>query len=173
MRNVSGVTTFKMYLQTPAYTDLPEKNVGVGRIENVLFENVTADTSSPVDKQPNYLNGDPVTGNFATFEIGSNVKNMRLLNVRVKLDREKYPRSYLITVGPKSQYIKEKRLELFDPYVSATAENIGYADVFINGKLIEDLSPFVKEVEFDNLYPSLMPFGKGRIISLFKENKKR
>ena len=171
VKNVSGVTTFKMYLQTPAYTDLPEKNVGVGRIENVLFENVTADTSSPVDKQPNYLNGDPVTGNFATFEIGSNVKNMRLLNVRVKLDRKKYPNSYLITVGPKSQYIKEKRLELFDPYVSATAENIGYADVFINGKLIEDLSPFVKEVGFDNLYPSLTPFGKGRIISLFKENK--
>ncbi len=171
VKNVSGVTTFKMYLQTPAYTDSPEKNVGVGRIENVLFEKVTADTSSPVDKQPNYLNGDPVTGNFATFEIGSNVKNMRLFNVRVKLDRKKYPRSYLITVGPKSQYIKEKRLELFDPYVSATAENIGYADVFINGKLIEDLSPFVKEVGFDNLYPSKMPFGKGKIISFFKENK--
>ena len=173
VKNVSGVTTFKMYLQTPAYTDLPEKNVGVGRIENVLFENVTADTSSPVDKQPNYLNGDPVTGNFATFEIGSNVKNMRLLNVRVKLDRKKYPNSYLITVGPKSQYIEEKRLELFDPYVSATAENISYAEVFINGELTDDLSPFVKEVGFDNLYPSLTPFGKGRIISLFKENKKR
>ncbi len=172
VKNVSGVTTFKMYLQTPAYTDLPEKNVGVGRIENVLFENVTADTSSPVDKQPNYLEGDPVTGNFATFEIGSNVKNMRLFNVRVKLDRHKYPCSYLITVGPKSQYIKEKRLELFDPYVFATAENIGYEDVYINGELIEDLSPFVKEVEFDNLYPSKMPFGKGKIISLFKENNK-
>ena len=172
VKNVSGVTTFKMYLQTPAYTDLPEKNVGVGRIENVLFENVTADTSSPVDKQPNYLEGDTVTGNFATFEIGSNVKNMRLFNVRVKLDRHKYPCSYLITVGPKSQYIKEKRLELFDPYVCAAAENVSYAKVYINGEHIEDLSPFVKEVEFDNLYPSKMPFGKGKIISLFKENNK-
>lgn len=172
VKNVSGVTTFKMYLQTPAYTDLPEKNVGVGRIENIVFENVSADTSSPVDKQPNYLNGDTVTGNFATFEIGSNVKNMRIFNVRVKLDRHKYPCSYLITVGPKSQYIKEKRLELFDPYVCAAAENVSYAKVYINGEHIEDLSPFVKEVEFNNLYQSQLPFGKGKIISLFKENNK-
>lgn len=76
IKNVSGVACFKMYLQTPAYTTIPEKNVGVGRMENVRFENVSADTSEPVDKQPNYLSGNTVTGNFATFEIGSNVKNL-------------------------------------------------------------------------------------------------
>lgn len=171
VRNVSGVTTFKMYLQTPAYTELPEKNVGVGRIENVCFENITADTTSPLDKQPNYLNGDRVAGNFATFEIGSNLKNMRLCNVSVKLDKQKYPCSYLITVGPKSQFIKEKHLELFDPYVFATAENITYDKIFINGEEIDDLSPFIKQVEFDNLYPSALPFGKGKIISVSKEKK--
>lgn len=171
VRNVSGVTTFKMYLQTPAYTELPEKNVGVGRIENVCFENITADTSSPLDKQPNYLNGDRVAGNFATFEIGSNLKNMRLCNVSAKLDKQKYPFSYLITVGPKSQFIKEKHLELFDPYVFATAENITYDKIFINGEEIDDLSPFIKQVEFDNLYPSALPFGKGKIISVSKEKK--
>ena len=171
VKNVSGVTTFKMYLQTPAYTELPEKNVGVGRIENVCFENITADTSSPLDKQPNYLNGDRVAGNFATFEIGSNLKNMRLCNVSVKLDKQKYPCSYLITVGPKSQFIKEKHLELFDPYVCATAENVTYDKIFINGEEIDDLSPFIKQVEFDNLYPSALPFGKGKIISVSKEKK--
>lgn len=171
VRNVSGVTTFKMYLQTPAYTELPEKNVGVGRIENVCFENITADTTSPLDKQPNYLNGDRVAGNFATFEIGSNLKNMRLCNVSVKLDKQKYPCSYLITVGPKSQFIKEKHLELFDPYVFATAENITYDKIFINGEEIDDLSPFIKQVEFDNLYPAALPFGKGKIISVSKEKK--
>lgn len=171
VKNVSGVTTFKMYLQTPAYTRLPEKNVGVGYIENVCFENITADTSSPVDKQPNYLNGDKIVGNFATFEIGSNLKNMRLKNVRVELDRQKYPCSYLITVGPKSQYIKEKRLELFDPYVRATAENIVYDKVFINGEEINDLTPYIKEVKFENLYPSELPFGAGKILSVLKEKK--
>lgn len=171
VKNVSGVTTFKMYLQTPAYTELPEKNVGVGRIENVCFENITADTSSPLDKQPNYLNGDRVAGNFATFEIGSNLKNMRLCNVSVRLDKQKYPCSYLITVGPKSQFIKEKHLELFDPYVFATAENITYDKIFINGEEIDDLSPYIKQVEFDNLYPSALPFGKGKILSVFKEKK--
>lgn len=171
VKNVSGVTTFKMYLQTPAYTELPEKNVGVGRIENVCFENITADTTSPLDKQPNYLNGDRVAGNFATFEIGSNLKNMRLCNVSVRLDKQKYPCSYLITVGPKSQFIKEKHLELFDPYVFATAENITYDKIFINGEEIDDLSPYIKQVEFDNLYPSALPFGKGKILSVFKEKK--
>lgn len=171
VKNVSGVTTFKMYLQTPAYTELPEKNIGVGRIENVCFENITADTSSPLDKQSNYLNGDRVAGNFATFEIGSNLKNMRLCNVSVRLDKQKYPCSYLITVGPKSQFIKEKHLELFDPYVFATAENVTYDKIFINGEEIDDLSPYIKQVEFDNLYPSALPFGKGRILSVFKEKK--
>lgn len=171
VKNVSGVTTFKMYLQTPAYTELPEKDIGVGRIENVCFENITADTSSPLDKQPNYLNGDRVAGNFATFEIGSNLKNMRLCNVSVRLDKQKYPCSYLITVGPKSQFIKEKHLELFDPYVFATAENITYDKIFINGEEIDDLSPYIKQVEFDNLYPSALPFGKGKILSVFKEKK--
>ena len=171
VKNVSGVTTFKMYLQTPAYTELPEKDIGVGRIENVCFENITADTSSPLDKQPNYLNGDRVAGNFATFEIGSNLKNMRLCNVSVRLDKQKYPCSYLITVGPKSQFIKEKHLELFDPYVFATAENITYDKIFINGEEIDDLSPYIKQVEFDNLYPSALPFGKGKIISVSKEKK--
>lgn len=171
VKNVSGVTTFKMYLQTPAYTELPEKDIGVGRIENVCFENITADTSSPLDKQPNYLNGDRVAGNFATFEIGSNLKNMRLCNVSVRLDKQKYPCSYFITVGPKSQFIKEKHLELFDPYVFATAENITYDKIFINGEEIDDLSPYIKQVEFDNLYPSALPFGKGKILSVFKEKK--
>ena len=172
VKNVSGVTTFKMYLQTPAYTDLPEKDIGVGRIENVCFENIVADTTSPVDRQPNYLNGDRVAGNFATFEIGSNLKNMQICNVSVKLDKQKYPCSYLITVGPKSQYIKEKHLELFDPYVFATAENIVYDNMFINDEEIDDISPFVKQVEFGELYPSALPFGKGKILSFSKEKIK-
>lgn len=169
VKNVSGVTTFKMYLQTSAYTDFPEKEIGVGRIENAVFENISADTVSPVDKQPNYLNGNPVTGNFATFEIGSNVKNLRLINVNAKLNREKYPNSYFMTVGPKSQYIAEKKLELFDPYVSCTAENITYKNIRINNRLTDDLSVYVKVVEFDRLYPSKLPFGKGKIVSIERE----
>jgi len=171
VKNVIGVTTFKMYLQTPAYTDFPEKEVGVGHIENIRFENVVADTTSPVDKQPNYLNGDETAGNFATFEIGSNVKNMRLKNIFVELDKQKYPCSYVIAIGPKSQYIKEKRLELFDPYVCAVAENVVYDEIYVNGIQISDLAPFVKEVRFDKLYPTELPFGEGKLLFLAKEKK--
>lgn len=170
VENVSGVATFKMYLQTPAYTHKPEKNVGAGRIENVVFKNITADASSPVDRQPNYLNGDKVAGNFAAFEIGSFVNGLKFKNVKVTLDKAKYPNSYFMTVGPKSQYIPEKRLELFDPYVVCSASGITYDGVYVNGEKIEDLTPYVKEIEFNDLYPSELPFGYGKILSLAKEN---
>ena len=168
VKNVGGVATFKMYLQTPPYTTVPEKPVGVGRMENILFENVETDTTAPVDRLPNYLNGDKIAGNFAAFEIGSFVKNLRFKNVKVKLDKEKYPNSYFLTVGPKSQYISEKKLELFDPYVSCVADGMTYDGVYINGVLTNDLTPFIKEVAFENLYPSSLPFGKGRIINVEK-----
>lgn len=171
VKNVSDVTTFKMYLQTPAYTDFPEKEIGVGTIENVTFENIVADTTSPVDKQPNYLNGDLVAGNFSTFEVGSNVKNMRFIDVRVRLDKSAYPNSYFMTVGPKSQYIAEKHLELFDPYVNCTAEQIGYKNIYINDCLVRDLKPFIKEVKFDELYPSSLPFGKGKLVTVSEIQK--
>lgn len=172
IKNVSGVACFKMYLQTPAYTTFPEKNVGVGRMENILFENISADTSEPVDKQPNYLSGNTVTGNFATFEIGSNVKNLTFNNVKTVLNKAKYPNSYFIAVGPKTQYIAEKKLELFDPYVCCTIQRIHFENVYINNEKKDDLTGFIKEISYDNLYPSALPFGKGKIISVSKEKKK-
>lgn len=164
IKNVSGAACFKMYLQTPAYTTLPEKNVGVGRMENVRFENVSADTSEPVDKQPNYLSGNTVTGNFATFEIGSNVKNLVFYNVRTILNKAKYPNSYFMIVGPKTQYIEEKKLEIFDPYVCCTAEGIRFENVYINGDKKDDLNGYIKEISLGNLYPSPLGFGSGTII---------
>ena len=132
-------------------------------------EHISADTTAPVDKQPNYLSGNPVTGNFATFEIGSNVKNIRFSDVAVRLNKEKYPNSYFMTVGPKSQYVEEKHLELFDPYVSCAAENIRYKDVRINGQIAEDLEKDIKIVEFGKLYPSSLPFGKGKAVCIRRE----
>ena len=172
IKNVSGVACFKMYLQTPAYTTFPEKNIGVGRMENILFENISADTSEPVDKQPNYLSGNTVTGNFATFEIGSNVKNLTFNNVKTVLNKAIYPNSYFIAVGPKTQYIAEKKLELFDPYVCCTVQRINFENVYINNEKKDDLTGFIKEISYDNLYPSALPFGKGKIISVSKEKKK-
>lgn len=172
IKNVSGVACFKMYLQTPAYTTFPEKNVGVGRMENILFENISADTSEPVDKQPNYLSGNTVTGNFATFEIGSDVKNLTFNNVKTVLNKAKYPNSYFIAVGPKTQYIAEKKLELFDPYVCCTIQRINFENVYINNEKKDDLTGVIKEISYDNLYPSALPFGKGKIISVSNEKKK-
>ncbi len=161
IKNVSGVACFKMYLQTPAYTSVPEKNVGVGRMENIVFEDISADTSEPVDKQTNYLSGNPVTGNFATFEVGSNVKNLVFRNVATVLNRKKYPNSFFMTIGPKSQYIAEKKLELFDPYVTCEVSEVSFENISVNGEKTDDLSGFIKEISFGELYPSPLPFGKG------------
>ena len=38
-----------------------------------------------------------------------------------------------------------------------------YEDVYINGEYVEDISPFVKEINFGNIYPSALPFGRGVI----------
>ncbi|MFR2944992.1 MAG: hypothetical protein ACLTKZ_07265, partial [Lachnospiraceae bacterium] len=77
--------------------------------------------------------------------------------------------SYFMTVGPKSQYIEEKHLELFDPYVSCAAENIRYKDVRINGQIAEELEKDIKIVEFGKLYPSSLPFGKGKAVCIRRE----
>ena len=124
-----------------------------------------------MDKQANYLNGDLVAGNFATFEVGSNVKNIRFINVNVRLDKSAYPNSYFMTVGPKSQYIAEKHLELFDPYVNCTVEQIEYRNICINDCLVRDLQPFIKEVEFNALYPSALPFGRGKLVAMHEIQK--
>ena len=66
----------------------------------------------------------------------------------------KYPNSYLLTAGPKSQYIKEKKLELFDPYVNCVLSGLRYENVYVNDEIVGDISPFGKEIEFIDILPN-------------------
>ena len=54
-------------------------------------------------------------------------------------------------------------MELFDPYIDCVLSGMTYEDVYINGEYVEDISPFVKEINFGNIYPSALPFGRGVI----------
>lgn len=159
IKNVKGVSVFKMYLQTPPYVEKPD-GARVGWMENICFEDVEVDAREPIDRFPNYLTGDPVTGHFGAFELGSNIKSMSCKNVRVTLNKEKYPLSHVITVGPKSYYVAEEKKELFDPYVVSTVDELVCKSVKINGKLITDVEKEICIISFpDDMYDG--QYGKG------------
>ena len=48
IKNVKGVSVFKMYLQTPPYIEKPD-GARVGWMENIRFENVEVDAREPID----------------------------------------------------------------------------------------------------------------------------
>lgn len=45
---------------------------------------------------------------------------------------------------------------------------ICYHDIKINGKKVENLRDYIKEITFDNLYPTKVPFGSGTVDNITK-----
>ena len=80
---------------------------------------------------------------------------------------------HLITAGPKSSYLPEWGIELFDPYVVSETEEIVYKNICVNGKKITDLRTEIKEVSFpDTTYEGQYGNGgSGRVKSVKKERK--
>ena len=166
-RRIENITTYKLYCQTPVYHPgtSPEK-AGVGSGDNIFFEDITIDLEGPIDKIGGYVKNDPLTGTFAAFELGLNVKNLYLKDINLTLHKEKYPYSYLLAIGPKSVRF-ENGAEVFDPYFSSQAENVYFENVKINGEKVTDVSPYIKEIEFVNLYDDILSSGKGEIKNVF------
>ncbi len=166
-RRIKNINTYKLYCQTPPYfpSQGPER-VEVGSGDNIFFEDISIDLDSPIDKIGGYITNDQVTGSFAGFELGLNVKNIYFKNISIILHREKYPYSYLLTIGPKSVRY-ENGQEVFDPYFSSTAENLYFEDITINGTRPEDISLFIKEIVFENLHKDILSSGKGKIKNIF------
>ncbi len=142
IRRVKGVSTYKMYLQTPPYIvgTAPERGAP-GSGENIWFEDLDIDLDRPVDPFPEYLDGDSVRGHFAAFEIGANVKDVHLRNVRLKMHADRYPLSHLVSVGPKSILVPARKgkakSEIFDPYVSCHVDEISIEGLEVTGELRE------------------------------------
>lgn len=158
IKNVKGVSVFKMYLQTPAYKEKPD-GTKVGWMENICFENVEVDAREPIDRLSNYLTGDSLAGHFGAFELGSNIHSVSFKNICVWLNKEKYPLSHFVTVGPKSQCMPE-RGELFDPYAVSIVDKLVCKNVKINGQKVKDIQQEIHEISFpDDMYEN--QFGKG------------
>ncbi len=112
-----------------------------------------------------------ITGHFGIFEINSNVNKITLKDVDFTLPLEEYPdTAHLITVGPKSRYLAERNLEVFDPYASSVTKELCYQNITVGGKAIDDIKAYIKEIEFKNLYPSPYASGKG-VLNTIKNVK--
>ena len=167
IRRVKNIKTFKLYCQTPPYAIGEEPEMaGVGSGDNIFFEDIKIDLDEPIDKLDEYVNSHKIKGSFAGFELGLNVKNLYLKNIDLTLYREKYPYSYLACIGPKSVRF-ENGTEVFDPYFTSVAKNIYLDNITVNGEKPKDITPYIKEIVFDNLYDDIPSSGYGKIENIF------
>ena len=161
VKNVSGIHTFKLYLQTPKYRVGEEprsKEVGSG--DNLFFEDITIDLTGPVDPFEEYLTSHKVLGAFAGFEIGTNIGSISFENINIRLYREKYPMSFLACVGPKSIRTKDG-WDIFDPYIDCKVQNVYMKNIVVNGEQAEDIMPYIYEITFDDVYDDGLAVGRG------------
>lgn len=161
-RRIKNIKTYKLYCQTPPYFpgNSPEK-AGVGSGDNIFFEDISINLDEPIDKLDGYMTNDPIKGSFAGFELGLNVKNLYFKNIDITLDKEKNPYSYLICIGPKSARL-ENGSEVFDPYYTSYAENLYLEGITVNGTTPDDISSYLREIVFDNLYSDIESSASGR-----------
>ena len=165
-RRVKGITTFKMYLQTPRYeigTEPEWSRVGSGG--NILFEDVKIDLREPIDNICQYRDSDPLRGHFGVFEIGANLRSMTLRNVDVTFYADRWPQSHLVTVGPKSATYEDRgrKYEIFDPYVSCAVDTLRIEGLTMRGAEPAEL---VKEIEFDDVNGDGRSSGRGKVVEM-------
>jgi len=137
-RRVKGITTFKMYLQTPRYAIGSDPEWGeVGSGGNLFFSDLEIDLDSPIDRIGQYATQEAPRGHFAAFEFGANLSLVYLRNIDVSFHADKWPLAHLVQVGPKSCTIPGKAgkpdMEIFDPYVSCRVERVVLENVRVHG----------------------------------------
>lgn len=170
IKNVIGIKTFKIYMQTPPYRigESPEKG-DVGSADNIFFDGIRADLNGPIDCFPEYVRGDKTRGSFALFELGTNIGTLTLENIDLILHRDEFPLSYLACIGPKSIVCGDK--EVFDPYLSCHADNVHIKNLRVNGSICENAVPLMHEICFDNVNEDGTSSGKGTFGSIFLDSK--
>jgi hypothetical protein len=165
IKDVIGIKTFKMYLQTPPYAIGGEREKGEpGTVDNFFFENIRIDLSGPIDAFPEYVNSDTVRGAFAAFELGANVGAITFENIDFTHHGEEFPLSYLVCIGPKS--IVSGGNEVFDPYVNSRAERLIFNNITVNGEKPADIRPLLREVMFVDVNGDGASSGKGEISAV-------
>ncbi len=165
-RRISGIKTFKLYCQTPPYSPtILQERASVGSGDKILFEDIDISLDAPIDLLDGYIKNDPIKGSFAGFELGLNIESLYLKNIRLSVDKKKHPYAYLLCIGPKSAR-GDNGIEYFDPCFSSIAKSIYLEDITINGARPDDISEYIKEIEFDSLYDDIPSTGCGKIENI-------
>jgi hypothetical protein len=163
-RRVKGIVTYKMYLQTPRYKIGGTREwAKVGSGGNLHFEDLTIESVEPIDKFPNYMNGDPLRGHFGVFEFGANLSSVYFKNVNLTFDIKRFPTAHLAVVGPKSYRYNDNKgeaIEIFDPWVSCNVEKVVLENITVNGEAPKEL---VHATEFNDINNDGNSTGKGVI----------
>lgn len=162
MKDVQGIRTFKLYLQTPPYKigESPEWGKP-GSVNDLFFEDIEIDLTAPIDNFGPYKAQDSLLGSFAAFELGAEIGCISFENIRLILHRDEWKYSYLICIGPKSSCVNGK--ECFDPYISSHAKNLIFKNIFVNGKTVKDILPFIREIEFHDVNKDGCSTAKGTV----------
>lgn len=165
-RRVKGIETFKSYLQTPRYeigTSPEWSRVGSGG--NLFFEDIAIDLTQPIDCIDQYKSSDPVRGHFGAFEFGANLSSVTLRNIDITFHADRWPRTHLATVGPKSAFrvVDGKGVEIFDPYVTSRIGKLTVENLTVRGAAPEEL---VHVTEFADVNRDGHSSGKGEIGKL-------
>ena len=161
-KDVQGIRTFKLYLQTPPYLlgETPEWGK-TGSVENLFFEDIAIDLAAPIDNFGPYKAQDSVRGHFAAFELGAQIGSIFFENIRLTLHREEWKYSYLVCIGPKSSCVNGK--ECFDPYLSSHAKALHFKDISVNGEAVRDILPLIREIEFCDVNGDGFSTAKGTV----------
>ena len=168
INDVTGIKTFKMYLQTPPYAIGGEREKGdIGTIDNFFFGNIRIDLTGPIDSFPEYVNGDQVRGVFAAFELGANIGTLCFENIDFTHHGDEFPLSYLVCIGPKS--INSGGTEVFDPYISSCAKRLIFKNITVNGEMPEDIRPLLREITFDDINSDGESSGNGKSFEVVYE----
>lgn len=170
IENVRGVSTFKLYFQTPRYcvpTEAPESGTP-GSGDWIYFRDIEVDLAAPIDRLPDYMRSDPVTGTIAAFEVGSDIAHLSLEDIRITLHRDVYPYSYLLAAGPKSVRFDRgtaRETEIFDPHISCTVGEVILRNICVNGEIIplSAMDGYIREIRFDDIYGDGTATGRGEI----------
>jgi len=164
-RRVKGISTFKMYLQTPGYRIGTEPEwSAIGSGGDLFFEDLAIDLDRPIDCMGQYADSEPVRGHFAAFEFGANLSSVHFRNIDITFHLDAYPLSHLALVGPKSIVSTTQdgkgRYEVFDPYVSCTVDRVTVEGLRVHGTAPREL---VRATVFEDVNGDGRSSGRGTI----------
>ena len=171
LRRVTGIKSYKLYLQTISYKDEPEHPALVGSCGNMYFDDLDIDLDSQIDaglyEGVRYTEGYNI---FGAFEVLADVENMELENINLTLHLDEYPETCLVSVGPKSM-TGGSLMEVFDPYASCRVKHIGFKNITVNGEHTTDPRKLIRviKMKFNPDFPNTFPRGgegEGRVDSV-------